>query len=311
MSRDLASERRGTLLWFRRDLRLADHPALRAAIARGGPVWPVFILDPETEAAGGAAPQWRLSRSLAALAQSLDALGSKLILRRGEALETLRDLLRETGAEGVHWSRLYDPASIARDTAVKAALKADGLAAESYCGHLLVEPFAVQTKTGGFFKVYTPFWKAVRSTLAPGAPEPTPARLPVPEKWPASLALDDLRLEQAMNRGGAVVSAFAQVGERAAQDKLTAFLESRVARYGEDRDRPDLDGTSRLSDHLSLGEISPRSVWAATEAAVARHPSAEPSLETYLQEIVWREFGYHLLYHTPHIAERNWRSEWD
>ena len=118
------------LVWFRRDLRLADHPALTAALATGAPVIPVFVLDPETEALGAAA-KWRLGRSLADLAARLQGRGSALTLRRGPALETLRALVAETGAAAVHWSRLYASDWVARDKAVKEGLRADGLAVEN------------------------------------------------------------------------------------------------------------------------------------------------------------------------------------
>ena len=149
------------LVWFRRDLRLADHPALTAARDTGRPVIPVFIHDEIVET-HGAAPKWRLGLGVARFGESLEGIGSKLILRRGGALETLRDLIKETGAQAVYWSRAYDPQAIARDKAVKAGLKADGLEAESFTGHVLFEPWSVQTKTGDFYKVYTPMWKSVR-----------------------------------------------------------------------------------------------------------------------------------------------------
>ena len=147
------------ILWFRRDLRLADHPMLAAAVASGRAVIPLFILDPETEAIGAAA-KWRLGLSIADFAAQLEGVGSRLVLRRGPALAVLEALLAETGAAGVHWSRAYDPAGIARDSAVKAALKAKGLEAVSHPGFLLHEPWSVETGQGGFYRVYTPYWKA-------------------------------------------------------------------------------------------------------------------------------------------------------
>ena len=141
------------LLWFRRDLRLSDHPMLAAAVATGRPLIPVFILDLETEALG-AAPKWRLGLSLDHLAGRLASLGSRLIFRRGPALAVIDALLAETGAGGVMWSRLYDPAAKARDAGVKAALRARGVAAESFAGHLLHEPWTVETGQGGFYRVY-------------------------------------------------------------------------------------------------------------------------------------------------------------
>jgi deoxyribodipyrimidine photo-lyase len=296
-----------TLLWLRRDLRLADHPALAAAIARGGPVLPVFVLDPATEG-WGAAPLWRLGAALSALGDALSAAGSRLILRRGEALPALRALAAETGARAVVWTRLYDPASKDRDAAVKAALRAEGIEARSAPGFLLREPWDTKTGTGGFYRVYTPYWRAVSAQPVP-EPLPAPARIPAPQSWPASDALADWRLGAAMNRGAAVVGRHVGAGEGAARDRLAAFLSDGVAAYAEARDRMDRPGTSRLSDQLAFGEISPRAVWHAAWAA--RERGAGRGAEVFLQEIVWREFAWHLTHHTPHLLDANWRPEWD
>ncbi|MEO0999571.1 MAG: deoxyribodipyrimidine photo-lyase [Pseudomonadota bacterium] len=300
----MTKEGRPSLVWFRRDLRLADNPALSAAAA-AGTVVPVFVLDPETEALG-AAPKWRLGEGLRGLAAALEALGLRLILRRGRAAEVLADLAAETGAAGVHWNRLYDPAAIARDTEVKAALKTARLEAKSHAGHLLHEPWVPETKAGGFFRVYTPFWKAVRALDVP-APLPEPA-LAGPSDWPASDLLSDWALGAAMDRGAEVVSEFAVVGEAEARARLARFLAGPIADYAAARDRLDLPGTSGLSENLALGEISPRTVWHAARQAMEMGAAGA---ETFLKEVVWRDFAWHLLYHTPHIAERNWRAEWD
>ncbi|MEM1315516.1 MAG: deoxyribodipyrimidine photo-lyase, partial [Pseudomonadota bacterium] len=233
-----------TLLWFRRDLRLSDHPALTAA-AEAGPVVPVFVLDPQTEALG-AAHLLRLGLSLERLAAALEAKGLRLIVRRGPALETLRALVAETGARAVHWSRLHDAAARARDTEVKAALTAEGVEAVSHPGHLLFEPWTVATGQGGFYKVYTPYWRAV-SERPVGDPLPVPA-LSAPSAWPESLSVADLGLAARMDRGAAVVSARIEAGEAAAQARLTTFVEARLADYAAKRDRPDLAATSGLSD---------------------------------------------------------------
>jgi len=294
-----------TIVWFRRDLRLADHPALAAA-ASEGPVIPVFVLDPETEALG-AAHRWRLGRALERLEAGLHRHHARLILRRGEALETLRLLIAETGARGVVWSRLYDGASRERDARVKAALKADGIEARSFNGSLLFEPWTVETGSGGFYKVYTPYWRAVEGREPPGPVEAPSLRLP--EAWPASLTRGDLALGADMDRGGPVVARYVEAGEDAARERLEAFLAEDVRRYPEARDRLDLDATSGLSDHLAVGEISPRQIWAA--AAPMRSGPKGDAVTGFLQEIVWREFAYHLLHHTPEIETENWRSEWD
>jgi deoxyribodipyrimidine photo-lyase len=294
------------LVWLRRDLRLADNPALTRAAGTGRPVIPVAILDPETDAIGAAA-RWRWGLSVEAMGTALNAVGSRLILRRGPAQQVIDALIAETGATAVVWGRLYDPASVARDTGVKAALKAQGVEARSLNAHLLIEPWDVETKTGGFYRVYTPFWNAVRDR-AMRAPDAAPRSLRPPDVWPASDQLVDWHLGDRMNRGASVVRPHLAVGEAAAVDRLTAFIDSDVARYADRRDLPAVDGTSRLSENLTTGEISTRTAWAAGMAA---REGGAAGAEVFLKELVWREFAYHLMHHTPHITERNWKREWD
>jgi len=292
--------------WVRRDLRLADNPCLVAALASGRPVIPVFILDPETESVG-AAPLWRWGLGLVAFAKALEAIGGRLILRHGPALETLRAVIRDTGATRVTWSRLYDPDSVRRDTAVKAALKEEGTEVASHPGHVLFEPWTVTTKTAGYYKVYTPFWKAVRD-LDPGLPAAPPGRWPAPEHWPDSSDITGWRMGARMRRGAAVMAPHQLVGEAAAAERLDAFLDDAVEHYREERDFPGRDATSRLSAPLAYGEIGVRRIWAAGWRALEQGRSGA---ETFLKELVWRDFAYHLIHHTPGIVTRTWRPEWD
>jgi deoxyribodipyrimidine photo-lyase len=294
------------ILWFRRDLRLSDHPALTEAVASGRPVIPVFLYDEVVET-HGAAPKWRLGLSVAAHAKALEDKGARLILRRGRALDCLQALIKETGADAVWWTRAYDPDSIQRDTDVKSALKEAGIDARSFPGHVLFEPWAVETRTGGFYKVYTPFWKALRDR-DPADPLPAPGRIPAPDNWPASDRLDDWAMGAAMRRGAEVVADHVTVGEEAARGRLGAFIANRVDDYADSRDFPARDGTSHLSENLTYGEISPVALWHAGQRAMAE---GKRGAETFLKEVVWRDFAYHLVYHTPRITTRNWREEWE
>ena len=301
------SDKAPILMWFRRDLRLSDHPALSHACDSGRPVIPVFLHDPLV-AGLGAAPKWRLGLGIGALAESLGDKGSRLILRRGDdALAMLRALIEETGAGAVYWSRLYDPDSVERDGRIKEALKNDGIEAKSFGGHLMFEPWTVETKTGGFYKVYTPFWNAVK-TRDVDEPLSAPSDVSAPDKWPESDALEDWSMGAAMNRGADIVLPFVQLGERAAQSRLGSFMAHGVAGYKDNRDIPGMDGTSNLSENLSLGEITPYQCW---HAGVRAREEGKPGAETFLKELVWREFAYHLMHHTPRILTDNWREDWN
>jgi deoxyribodipyrimidine photo-lyase len=294
------------ILWFRRDLRLGDQPMLSAAVATGRPLVPVFLLDPETEALGAAA-KWRLGLAVAAFARALQSSGLRLVLRRGPALGILQQLVAETGAGGVWWSRLYDPEAVARDTAVKAGLKAAGHDARSFAGHLLHEPWEVSTGEGGPYRVYSPYWRAIRG-LAVDGPAKAPLRARGIEVVPASEQLDDWRLAAAMDRGAAVLLPHQAVGEAAAQARLHAFLDGPVARYKAERDFPGQPATSRLSENLTYGEIGIREVW---HGGLRAMDEGQAGAEHFLKELAWREFAYHLMHHSPQITRENWRPEWN
>lgn len=294
------------LIWLRRDFRLQDHPMLHAACATGRAVIPVFILDEVVETFG-AAPKWRLEQSIACFAKQLEVLGARLILRRGAARAVLLELAEEVGATDVWWTRAYDPDAVTRDTAVKAALTEAGYGAKSIPGAVMFEPWDVATQQGGFYKVYSAYWRCVKDRHV-DAPLPAPTSWTVPAVWPASDSLAEWEMARAMNRGAAVLARYAQIGEEAAQARLDRFLDQAIATYKEDRDFPSLPATSGLSEHLAWGEISPRVIWHAGQRALAEGAAGA---EHFLKELVWREFAYHLVFHTPHIVTDNWRPEWD
>ncbi len=301
----MSDHQKPVVVWFRRDLRLSDHLALDAAVQSGRPIVPLFICDDLVRDLG-AAPRWRLELGLQAFADTLRGRGSRLVLRRGRALDVLSTLIAETGADTVLWSRCYEPATIKRDTEIKSELTARGIHARSFAGHLLFEPWEVKTKSDQPFRVFTPMWRSVQTRDVP-FPAAFPGALRPMEVWPASDQLDDWGLGKGMDRGAAVVRSHVRAGETAALDCLQDFLNV-ISSYAQDRDRPDKPGTSRLSEYLSLGEVGPRMVWHAVQsAAMAGVQGTEP----FLRQLVWREFAYHLMCNTPHILSDNWRSEWD
>ncbi len=301
-----------TLVWLRHDLRLADNPALSAALERGLPVIPVYIWAPDEEGEWppGAASRFWLHQSLTALEAELRAAGSRLILRRGPTLATLGELARQTGAQTVFWNRRYEPAIIARDKVVKESLRASGLEAESFNAALLHEPWAIQNKAGKPFQVFTPFWKHCLTLPDPDVPSPAPRKIPAPAKWPDSLVLAALALEPRIPWAGGIRDAW-QPGSAGASKQLQRFLDAAFASYSENRNRPDLTGTSRLSPHLHFGEISPRQIWHALRqrAETQGWPVAQWRGSQFLAEVGWREFAHHLLFHFPHTPTEPLRTE--
>ncbi|MBM3878025.1 MAG: deoxyribodipyrimidine photo-lyase [Verrucomicrobia bacterium] len=301
-----------TLVWLRIDLRLADNPALRAAIERGGPVVPVFIWSPEEEAPwqpGGASRCW-LHQSLAALEASLRKAGSRLVIRRGPTLETLRALVKETGASAVFWNRRYEPAVMARDAKVKEALRHDGVTVESFNAALLHEPWTIQNQSGKPFQVFSPFWRHCLTKPDPVEPKPAPKRLASPARWPKSLALAELELEPRIQWAEGFRAAW-QPGEAGAAAAMRQFLTRDFENYSEQRNRPDVGGTSRLSPHLHFGEISPCQVWQGLRAMAAKRGLAVAQWRgsQFLAELGWREFAHHLLYHFPHTPIEPLRAD--
>lgn len=301
-----------TIVWFRHDLRLADNPALASAQKRGGPVVPVFIWSPEEEGAWppGGASRWWLHQSLAALDVRSREVGSRLIIRCGPALATLREVAKETHADAVFWNRRYEPAVSARDAKVKEALGSDGLAAESFNAALLHEPWTIQNQSGKPFQVFTPFWRHCPAKSEPAEPLPAPKKLLAPSKWPKSLALEELELQPKMNWADGLRAAW-QPGELGATANLNCFLAKAFDDYTDQRNRPDITGTSRLSPHLHFGEISPRQVWHGLRrmAVKRRLPVERWRGSQFLAEIGWREFAHHLLSHFPHTPTEPLRAD--
>jgi deoxyribodipyrimidine photo-lyase len=289
------------LVWFRRDLRLDDHPALQAALDAGFAPIPVYVHAPDEEApwAPGAASNAWLARSLRALGDDLAARGSRLLLRFGPTRAALEALAAESGAEAVFWNRLYDPKVIARDRTVKQALATRGMHAQSFNGALLAEPWTVTTNAGDPCRVFTPFWKKVRPRLDDGVrATAAPARLPPVDANLASETLDAFGLAPARDWDARFWDTWTP-GESGAQARLDAFVADALADYESDRDRPDREGTSRLSPHLHFGEVSPRQVLVRLLAA----DTAPAARERALAEIGWREFAHHLLYHFPQSTD--------
>jgi deoxyribodipyrimidine photo-lyase len=292
------------VVWLRNDLRLDDHPALRAALEGGYVPIPVYIHAPAEEGAwapGVASEAWR-SRSLAALDEDLRSRGSRLLVRHGPSAEILQQLIAASGAEAVFWNRKYEPATQARDAELKKQLREQGLQVRSFNGALFFEPWQLATQQGRPYQVFTPFWRAAQAQWRNPELWDAPARMP---PVPASLADDSvasLKLPPQPD-GDRSFWEFWQPGEAGAREALEVFADGALQGYHSDRDRPDRVGTSRLSPHLHFGEIAPWRISQALENERSARNGAD--IDAYVRQLGWREFAYHLLHHFPETAERD------
>ena len=295
------------IIWFRRDLRLADNPALHAAVTSGKPVIALYIDETDAARPLGSASRWWLHHSLERLCADMSELGGRLVILKGLTAEVLDDIIKESGADHVVWNRRYCADGIARDKAIKSNLTERGLKVESFKANLLVEPWELQTKTGGYYKVFTPFWKTARAQLdiAPALQPPTSLSA---FETGEILALSDLNLLPTRPDWGSKMRPYWEPGEAGARHNLQAFLKGPIENYDDDRNRPDKIGTSRLSAHLAFGEISPRQIWHETQRYMA---GADKGLthqkDKFISEIGWREFSYTLLFYNPDLAKTNFR----
>jgi deoxyribodipyrimidine photo-lyase len=299
------------LLWLRNDLRLKDNRALVAALTCDAPIIPVFILD--DAAAGkwamGAASRWWLGESLTSLARDLEARGSRLILRRGDTVEQLSDLVKTTKATAVIGSRAYEPWASRLEGEVKRHLDKQSIDMKRTSGALLFEPESLRTKAGDPFKVYTPFWRASQAGPEPVRPKAAPKSIPAPSHWPKSESVADWGLSPTTPDWAGGLRDSWQPGESGAATRLASFLKEAIGDYTEQRNRPDKPGTSRLSPHLHFGEVSPATCWYAARAFADKNSALAHGLQTFLKELVWREFSYHLLVHWPTLPDTAFREE--
>lgn len=302
------------IVWFRNDLRLADNPALAAATQRKATILPVFLGDADEKGdwAAGSASRWWLHQSLQNLQRELDERGSRLVIRQGESLAELLRLVEETGADAVVWNRQYEPVAVEQDRWIASRLRETGIEVETFGGSLLYEPSEVQTKQGKPFQAFTPFWKACQSLREPSEPIPAPQALSGPSRWPKSETLESLELEPKFDWAAGLRDMW-EPGSLGAQRRLGRFLNAALSSYCHDRDKPGLEGTSRLSPHLHFGEISPRQVWHAVagHCRIDRRTRQGKSAAAFLRELGWREFAYHVLFHFPHTPERPLRSKFE
>jgi deoxyribodipyrimidine photo-lyase len=298
---------RPSIVWLRDDLRVADNPALVAAVHRGAPVVVVYVLDEESPGIRklGGASRWWLHHSLVALAHSIGELGGRLLLRRGSAADEIPRLVSETDAAAVYWNRRYG-ASREIDARLKVALRAGGVQVSSFHANLLFEPWSVTNGTGSPFRVFTPFWKACLERPQPRDPLPAPTALTSPAV--TSDTLDDWHLLPAGPDWTGGLAQRWRPGEATASGQLEHFSVDILPDYDR-RDEPAREATSHLSPHLRFGEISPFQVWHRVRAAM--NSGTSKNAAKFLSELGWREFNWNILFHFPRLAEQNFRPEFD
>jgi deoxyribodipyrimidine photo-lyase len=299
------------IVWFRRDLRLSENPALHHACKDGREVIPVFIWSPEEERPweSGAASKWWLHHSLKQLDQGLREKGSQLILLKGPSLESLRLLMHETRSEAVYWNQIYEPWAVLRDEKIKSSLEHEGLGVYSFNSSLLIEPWNLENSSGKPFQVFTPFWKKLRAEFEPRALLPAPREIRGPKGRVRSCTLEDLALLPKVNWAKGLARKW-RPGEKNGKTLLRQFVAKRIADYAELRDRVDLQGTSQLSPYLHFGEIGPLQIWHEVEKALAPQGHLRfKQVESYLRQLAWREFAYHLLFHFPKTPEKPLREK--
>jgi deoxyribodipyrimidine photo-lyase len=297
------------LVWLRQDLRCHDNPALTLACKNHDKLIILYINEPHPLLAMGGAQKWWLHHSLTSLKKDLKKVNMDLCLREAEPLALFKELIAECNIEAIYWNRCYETMHIARDVLLKTELRALGIQVISSNGSLLQEPWDVQTQSGSYFKVFTPFWKQCLRQIQ------VHSLLEV-ETWPINQAVRSATLEEwnllpKQPDWSAEFSQHWQPGEDGALVKLEEFTANNLQGYKELRNQPALSGTSRLSPHLHFGEISPQQIWMAIHQVMQDPGCNMLSAQTYLSEIGWREFSYHLLYHFPQLMHSNFKNQFD
>lgn len=295
------------IYWLRQDLRLHDNPALTAAVETGKPIIAVYILDqsPKNKWKLGSASRWWLHHSLQELSQSFSQLGSRLILRSGNVNDVLVDLVNETDADSLYFSQQYEPYAVELENQIS-TLFTNHIEIKRFKGYLLYEPDSIRSGNNQPYKVFTPFYKTCLAHSKPSQPIHAPEKINTYSNKVKSELLSKWNLLPSRPNWATQFSDYWIPGENGAHQVLNEFNIHGSAKYSVLRNRPDVTGTSRLSAHLHFGEISPRQIW--TSIKNAQHNITD-SGESYLRQLIWREFSYHLLSHWPDFPEKPFRAE--
>ena len=298
------------LVWFRRDLRLADQPALTAASQECDEIIPLFIFDDrllQAQVFGPACVSFMLG-CLRELADALAARGLALHWRRGDPVTELLSAAREWNVEAVYWNRDYEPCAIQRDRIAQHKLAEQSVRVRTFKDHVVFEAEEVRGATGKPMQCYSAYrarwwtkWQAAKPTALPISNTLTAAKAPLLPSPPPLPSICDLEYEQAMP--------WIEPGERSAQTRLRWFLDGPIHKYVDGRNRPAIDGSSRLSAHFRFGTLSPRmAIQTALRVLTKTGRISRPDVLTWIDELIWREFFQQVLAAFPHVAAGPFRN---
>ena len=284
------------ILWFRKDLRLIDNPALVEANLNAE-IIPIFILDdtnPKENKMGAASRVW-LYHSLKSLNISMQ---KKINFYSGDPVKIISELINNYNINGVYWNRCYEPWEIRRDKKIKDLLKIKKVKAKSFNGSLIREPWEVLKEDQTPYKVFTALYKkAYLNSDIKVEVINEPTKINYSTKIFSSNTLDTLKLLPNLSWADNIIK-YWQVGEKNAHLKMTEFFKKGIDDYKEGRNFPFKKNVSRLSPHIHFGEISPKQLWVK-----AKSISSNKNTEHFVSEICWREFSYYLLYHFPNLPK--------
>nr|WP_255726824.1 deoxyribodipyrimidine photo-lyase [Sporosarcina sp. ACRSM] len=303
---------RKIIVWFRKDLRIHDNPALWEA-SQQGVVIPVFIWseEEEKEYQTSEASKWWLLHSLLALQQNLETKDLSLIYRRGNSLEELLTIIEQTHAEAVYFSERYEPSCVMRDDVIRTSLISNGIEVRSFQSNLLFSPRDLLNKKNEPYKVFTSFWKrTMQETVL------RPLRVPEDmigyDQHIPSLRIDEMGL-LSTNHWADKFHVYWVPGEKGAIARWEEFMEDGLSRYVTGRDIPSADAVSLLSPHLAWGDISVRAIWHSAKGLNDTETAAymNSSIDAFLRQLIWREFAYHQLIHFPKMPYTPLREQFN
>jgi deoxyribodipyrimidine photo-lyase len=293
--------------WFRSDLRLCDNAALHAASRKADVVVPVFIFDPLILNAPdtGAPIVGFMLECLGLLEKEIESSGGKLIFRHGDVIKEMGVILKTTKATALYYNRDYEPMARKRDAEVEKLAESLGIEVCSYKDGVLHEPDEILKDDGGPYRVFTAYSRSWRSKPKAGVLPKVKFERPMGFKYPRGVTLPT-----AGKLGFILDVPLPPAGERAGRERLKQFTEGGLFHYASRRDYPVLDGTSRLSPHLRLGTLSPRTVWDAVARVAEKHPSAGKETAIFVNELIWRDFYRQILWHFPRAATSSFKEKY-